>query len=538
VFSPSQDVELALVRLHALQRSGDKLAQAEIDRYLFACAAPSCAHLVLPRNNVPHYDNLPDISYYALGILDPSMDSDPELQQVLLLLRQCTPLRRRTKRAQREVQWRQESLFAMQTLLRCTQGTLLGLYPNCLKGIAFRARMSIIRFLRSLLVVDFTLMHACMQKIRYITKLCIMEHLCNTIYDFHPGICHTLNRSGQKIEHFCDSVSSICDIFRGELNTMFCMDSSACTLDSILVLLPALERMAHSYFERCTRAYRGIIIGHTPTLRHIDFARRLAREQGKTIYPLVYEHLPRVRIAASQNVFELVHASSISQPAVMLMLWYITQIISVYQLPACLAQRQLLALHRRYHGDTTCILRCRLMHVCIQCVIRKGCAQNMQLRHDCVTGEYVCMLCGPGSVLVLDLLGRIAVVGNDILLLSSCCASFIHYTASGHEFSTECGSHCLRHAHQAPKRGPWLSSPHARRSNKSAGNAQASPHHCIMCRQRNTVQTFDLLDIDNRSILRCHVCTRHRVPAHALKGIKDSSTLHRFYSLQKNKGGA
>ena len=119
-------IEARLRALHERKQrlvvgGGDEEVQLEIDRYLVACLAPGLRHLVLPRNNVPHYDNLPDISAYAIGILDPSMDSDPELQQVLLLLRQCTPLRRRTKRAQREVQWREESLFPMQTLVRCMQ---------------------------------------------------------------------------------------------------------------------------------------------------------------------------------------------------------------------------------------------------------------------------------------------------------------------------------------------------------------------------------------------------------------------------------
>ena len=96
------EMEATLQRLHARQRThGD--VQAEIDTWLVACIALDLRQLVLPRNHVPHYDNLPDISGYAIGILDPSMDLDPELQQVLLLLRQCTPLRRRTKRAQREV---------------------------------------------------------------------------------------------------------------------------------------------------------------------------------------------------------------------------------------------------------------------------------------------------------------------------------------------------------------------------------------------------------------------------------------------------
>jgi hypothetical protein len=117
------DIERRLVDLHhaSQQQLYKDGVQAEIDTYLIVCISPGMRHLMLPRNNVPHYDNLPDISAYAIGIIDPAMDSSPELQQVLLLLRQCTPLRRRTKRAQREVQWREESCFAMQTLLRCMQ---------------------------------------------------------------------------------------------------------------------------------------------------------------------------------------------------------------------------------------------------------------------------------------------------------------------------------------------------------------------------------------------------------------------------------
>jgi hypothetical protein len=258
-------MEGRLVDLHyAAQRQTYSVGvQAEIDTYLVACISPNLAHIMLPRNNVPHYDNLPDISSYAVGIIDPGMDGSPELQQVLLLLRQCTPLRRRTKRAQREVMWKEESMYGMQTLLQCMQGTLLGLYPNCLKSIAFAVRVQLLRFLRSVLVLPFAKMQKCMHRMPYIIKLCVMEHLCNTIHDYHPGICHTLNRSGQKVEHFCNSVSTICDIFRGELNGM---------TNGILEFLPRLERVAHSYFERCTRAYRGIIIGRPPQLKMVLFS--------------------------------------------------------------------------------------------------------------------------------------------------------------------------------------------------------------------------------------------------------------------------
>jgi hypothetical protein len=424
-----ESIENHLQTLHARQRlKGD--VQPEIDTYLIACIAPHLRHLVLPHNNVPHYDNLPDISNYALGILDSSMDSDPELQQVLLLLRQCTPLRRRTKRAQREVQWREESLFSMQTLVRTMQGTLLGLYPNCLKAIPFGARVGLLRFLRTLLVQPFEKLHTCMQRIPYIVKLAVMEHLCNTIYDYHPGICHTLNRSGQKVEHFCNSVSTICDIFRGELNTIYCTNaSSSSTADGmphvgldgarntaiILDLLPSLEKIAHSYFERCTRAYRGIIIGNVPLPRNIDQARRLCLQLlpplanggtgsgscpatpnppfsnastlkvlggrgGRELSPvapfLSMEYiLSRTWAASNQSLFDAVHAKFFSSQAVRDFAWCITQTIRVYPLPHCVALRQNTALLRRYSGDTTCVARCRILHLCIQCVIRQGSVQ-------------------------------------------------------------------------------------------------------------------------------------------------------------------
>ena len=324
-------IEAKLVSLHhsSQQMLFKDSIQAEIDTYLIVCIAPELRHMILPRNNVPHYDNLPDISSYAVGIIDPAMDSVPELQQVLLLLRQCTPLRRRTKRAQREVQWREESCFAMQTLLRCMQGTLLGLYPNCLKGIAFGARVGLLRFLRTVLVQPFERMHQCMQRIPYITKLSVMEHLCNTIYDYHPGICHTLNRSGQKVEHFCNSVSTICDIFRGEFNTLYCAaieDAGSAKDDPVLRVLPRLERIAHSYFERCTRAYRGIIIGGVQPQRSIDHVRRLLPAAG---IDLVRRVIETSHIACNQNVFEATHAHIFSTPAEREFAWHLMQTVQV-----------------------------------------------------------------------------------------------------------------------------------------------------------------------------------------------------------------
>jgi hypothetical protein len=209
------------------------------------------------------------------------------------------------------------------TMLKKPQGTLLGLYPNCLKAIAFGGRVGLLRFLRTVLVQPFERMHACMQRIPYITKLSVMEHLCNTIYDYHPGICHTLNRSGQKVEHFCNSVSTICDIFRGEFNTLFCAaEGTGSSTEVVMRILPRLERIVHSYFERCTRAYRGIIIGSVQPQRSIDHARRLLCGADEVRRILDVSH-----IACNKNAFEAIHAQHL--PGMTELAWHLLQSVQV-----------------------------------------------------------------------------------------------------------------------------------------------------------------------------------------------------------------
>ena len=411
------------------------------------------------------------------------------------------------------------------------QGTLLGLYPNCLKTIAFGARVGLLCFLRTLLVQPFARLHACMQRLPYIAKLSVMEHLCNTIYDFHPGICHTLNRSGQKVEHFCNSVSTICDIFRGELNTLFCAESTQQPSESaavvLLRILPRLERIAHSYFERCTRAYRGIIIGSIQPLHHIDHARRLCTgltaSEGRS--PLE-RLLDGVSAACSHSVFDLVHAHTLPLPAHRELAWHLTQIVQAHVLPKCIMERQLTALRRRYSGDTTCVSRCRVLHLCIQCVVRRGSVQGTRLRHDCLTGELTCMYCGAGTVLTIDLLGRIVTVAKEQLLLSSCCGSFIYYSGSGHEFSTECGQQCAGARQLYRKR---------ERSSVQAAPAAAPPLVCLICGPRGGGQTHSvqqvlpLLDPVLRRVAQHGLCGRHAVPQHILRRIYDKNELLRFF---------
>ena len=334
-FNPT--IEQILQNLHSHLRKGNKKYQAEIDRYLVACRGPQYQHLVLPRGRAPHYDNLPDFSFYTMSILDASKDNIPQLQQIFLLLRQCTPLRRRTKRAQRELQWEIHSLHGIHHLVQSMQGTLLGLYPTCARSVAFITRVQVYRFIRSLLVADFATLNHYLQKIRYVLKICVMEHLCNTIMDYYPGVCHMLNKSGQQLQHFCHAVTTVCDIFRGDLNLLF--EKKICIVGTIL----QLEKNAQSFFERCTRAYRGIITSPTSGFSSLEIFRKKNLTPDMNFIDL----LPRVYSVQNQYVFDLLHKDRLPKESIDAF-WHLTQCINVKSLPVEIRQLQYQALARRY----------------------------------------------------------------------------------------------------------------------------------------------------------------------------------------------
>jgi hypothetical protein len=526
VFCPfNQQMEQHLLALHRELRSGKRKYQYEIDRFLIACMGEEFQHLVLPRGNVPHYDNLPDFSFYALSILDPSKDGVIELQQIFLLLRQCTPLRRRTKRAQRELQWDPCSLQGMHHLVIAMQGTLLGLYPSCARSVAFITRIQIYRFIRSMLVSDFQILNACLQKIRYILKISVMEHLCNTIVDYHPGICHMLNKGGQQLQHFFNAVTTMCDIFRGELNTQFL--KSQC----ILAAMTQMEKSAHSFFERCTRAYRGIITNHNSCFSSLE----ILRKRNLTPNTEFLLHLMKIYNAQTQYIFELVHKDLVPHEYIDAF-WHLTQCIAVHSLPIAIRTLQQGALCNRYPEDTICIERCRRVYVCIYCSIRRnitgGQQQCAKIRKDCTNdGTLLCANCNIPSILNMDILGRIAIIGDQKILLSCCCASLIYYRGSGHEYNTVCGEQCARQNQFSKGKFSGMGQKATRHTDVL--KRKALKPQCYVCHQKNVVHSFDLLDVPARELVQYHLCSKHNLGAVLISRLGDEQDL--IKTLRCNK---
>ena len=576
-------IEAILAPLHGRLRRGDTSVQPQIDRYLVSCISADFAHLLLHKQTVPHYFNLPDISSLAIGILDSSLDTNVPLQQIFLLLRQCTPLRRRTKRAQREVQWREESLEGLKILLRCMQGTLMGLYPTCARLVIFKARVQIYRLLRTLLVTNFARLNVCMSRIRYITKVCIMEHMCNTISDFHPGLLFVLNKNGSQMTQFSQAVYTMCDTFRNELNSQFEREHG-----DILATMQALEPVAHSLFERCTRSYRGVIINVTPAAR--DTTERL---KGVRIDPSItlFNILDHIHVTRSHYVFHAAHRDILDENQINCA-WYISNNIGVFTLPECVRHAQLAALNRAYFMDKARIKARYKLHLCVFCALRYACSARSKsktsmaavthgkLRRDCQSGTLLCAQCNIASIVEINLLGRFLRIGSEYFTLSSCCGSIIRYTGSGLEFAQcantrRCAQGCVQRPETGKRRGSsqqqQQQAAHKASVSAEAGISAAAianacedeqrraavaaftgadyhggglPQHatavvqqppCEVCRQRTGEQIFSILDIPNRRIVEKRLCVRHRIPEHIARSIHDIRELNKALLLQQQQ---
>ena len=142
----------------------------------------------------------------------------------------------------------------MRATLTCSLrvGTLLNLYPRSSRHVAYTWRVSIYAFLRTLLTQPFDKLDACLARMRYVCKICLMEHLCNTVADYHPGLAYILNNGIEQVLSFTHGVVTMCDTFRGEVNAAFAANDG-----DVLRAFDALEPIAHSLFERCTRSFRG-----------------------------------------------------------------------------------------------------------------------------------------------------------------------------------------------------------------------------------------------------------------------------------------
>lgn len=274
--------------------------------------------------------------------------------------------------------------------------------------------------------------------------------------------------------------------------------------------------------------------------------------------------LATVYRAPNQYVFNSVHKGLLPEP-LMEAYWHLTQCITVHALPFAIRQGQYAALARRYPQvfslfdslfldtgliaiddddvqDTICIERCKCIHVCLFCAMRRNVtgAQCAKLRVDCTqssASHYICKHCNIPSILQIDMLGRIVHIGDQKVLLSLCCATPIYYHGTGHEFDTVCGAQCVReNQFSKAKSGGVSKAGQVQRSNagskigtqafvKRSSEPEATRGGCFVCKQRNTVHSFQLLHAATRSMRMYYLCNKHNLNPEIIKQIDDEYDL-------------
>eukprot|EP00961_Rhodomonas_salina_P165580 2230994-Rhodomonas_salina.2 len=271
-------IDRELTALHDALRRGVPNTQLEIDTYLFAAGPPlsctlpaSCLRMSIL--NVVSFETLPNIQERVTKVL---LASETDNSISAQFLRQCLPLKRRTKRAQRDITWTPHHAADMRVFVRCAYGTLLGLYPSCSKFAHFNNRVALNSLLHSVLVGDVQVLTTFCNKLSYILRIALMEHCCQTISTFSPGLVHTLNKKKQFFA-FCNTMYSVGDSFRADLNKM---QLPVYNKERCFEMLMGLEDTAQTLFDRCSRAFR-TVISTPPTAVVSSQARRTIMKSSK-----------------------------------------------------------------------------------------------------------------------------------------------------------------------------------------------------------------------------------------------------------------
>lgn len=159
----------------------------------------------------------------------------------------------------------------------------------------------------------------------------------------------------------------------------------------------------------------------------------------------------------------------------------------------------------------------------------------------------MCKLCGEGTVLTVDLLGRLVTIANDTLFLSPCCGTFLYYGGTGHEFAPACGAQCAAPHHLYRKRErqplptarPTAATTAAATTTTTMLAAQQQQRACLICHHKHGAQqVIRLLDLRTRAVVVHVLCPKHVVPQHILQHVLETNDLLRYFQQRQRTNAA
>lgn len=509
-----------VARLYGKLRRGESLAQRHIDQYLlipwvnFDTRFP-LEFFKIPVHMTPCFDLLPDIIPAIDKAL--SMGFDVHTVYFLSFIRQCIPLKKRSKRMSKDVNWQREDKEHMQTLVRCSLGSLLGLYPDTCKSTNFLHRSVSYMVTRSVLVSSYEEILDFFKKNLYIIRLSTMEHCCNLIKHFFPSIYSFLS-SRNNFDGFVNSVSVLCDSFRSDFNA-FEIDSVEHFKDDVM---PKLNHLAQMYFERCFRTHRTSMVAPS-NIRDL-FKMDNKKNHGIKLEiqaqsSQFFQKIQELYFSPSSYVFSQINRGRCDNH-VLELAWRIFNNVCVSELPLQITLNQMMGLERNLGNDQVIKQKKCCINVCLNCALLQNfCWSPMANRFDWISGRYICISCEKQSVIEINILGRILSIGREKVYFSSCCSKALIWTGTGCEWNKECGEHCRFVFQGKAGRKNW---------EKKTVNKKRGLYTCSLCTSKSIVATKSLLNVNSHMYRNYHFCGKHVPSRFILEHIKTSDDLLRY----------
>lgn len=515
-----ENINNTLVKLHSDLRNGVPNTQVEIDRYLFA-AGPQIAkgippeHFILDHCQTPRFELLPNIQHRISRVLSIRNDDARVPAQ---FLRQCIPLKRRTKRAQREITWKEEDVKHMRIFIRCAYGTLLGLYPYCSKFTHFHNRVAINALLHTVLVSDNTTITKFCNTFSYILRLSTMEHACYTMETFAPSLAAALNKKRQ-FTSFTSTIYSVGDTFRGDINQQ---DLDASNLPETWKTLQGLDAAAQTLFDRCSRAFRTVI---TPPATHAltsQYRRNIANMYRED--PDIISRIMRSYASPNKYLFGTINDALIPKKYAE-DVWQLIDNVRVKELTAQITLKQLAKCYEMHPKDISLRQRQGVLQVCIICALKNNyCHNPCATRYDAVQERLTCVECQNESIVQINLLGRVLYIGNNAIVFSTCCMSPIIWNAHGFEWNDKCSQYCGKHGFQS----------HCTRRKKATAAPVQVHNHCFVCKSRTVTVSHTVVDLQKKHNTVVHFCNRHAPPQGFLKQTSDIREIREYLDANGN----
>lgn len=505
-----------LRRLHKDLRNGVPYVQQEIDRYLFVCGPRLSSVIpvddfILQPEHTLRFEMLPNIQNKITSVLS---IYDPDTHIPSQFLRQCIPLKRRTKRAQRDIIWSPDESKDMKVFVRCIYGTLLGLYPLCSKFTHFHNRIAINGLLHAVLVADPEILTQFCNTFSYTLRLATMEHCCYIIDTFAPSLASALNKKKQ-FPSFTSTIYSVGDSFRAELNKN---DFNAADLAECWRMMLVLEETAQTLFDRCSRAFRTVIspsinVAMTSTYHRNILA--LCKRKPDVIAKIMTAHA-----CSNKYIFRLVNENVIPVENAQ-DIWYVLNNMRVYELTGQIAMKQLARSYTLYPEDISLRQRLGILQVCIICALRKNyCYNSCATRFDAVTRRLTCVDCQHGSIIQINLIGRVLYIGTHGIVFSTCCMVPVIWSGKGTEWNDNTGTcECQNNTFQA----------NCSKRKKTALPLPQKGNQCYVCGSRMVVYKKSVLNLAQKRNQNVHFCNKHTPPQAFLRQANDITEICEFF---------